>query len=258
MVQTVIYDTSFTGFFTAVFEAYEYKIASPDIQPEGKTNISLFGSPHIVHSNIEKATRVVKALQQKISPTAFGNVYRAFLSELPSIENVLFRYMQYAFNAKDGMERDFSNTDVLQIHQTAHKVDREKHRMKAFIRFQKTRDELYYAVVQPDFNVLPLISEHFQKRYADQCWLIYDSRRKYGLYYNQCTVEEVSIEFAVQPAGNTALQSIQDESEDLYQSLWRTYFDSVNIKARKNLKLHIQHMPRRYWRYLTEKQPPKK
>ena len=39
----------------------------------------------------------------------------------------------------------------------------------------------------------------------------------------------------------------------LYQQLWCTYFDSVNITARKNMKLYIQHMPKRYWRYLTEK-----
>ena len=110
---------------------------------------------------------------------------KAFLSELPGIENTMLRFIQYVIKSANSVERNFSNKDVLMITQTAKKVDREKHRMEAFIRFQKTKDELYYAIVQPDFNVLPLIIKHFKDRYADQRWLVYDVRRKYGLYYDR-------------------------------------------------------------------------
>jgi len=253
MVQTVIYNGSFENFFTAVFEIYEYKIAEPDIQKETSANTNLFGA-HIVHENKEKAARVIKSLQQKITPLAFRNLYKSFLSELPGIENVMLRYIRYVIQSANSVERNFSNTDVLMIAQTAKKVDREKHHMEAFIRFQKTKDELYYAIVQPDFNVLPLIIKHFKDRYADQQWLVYDVRRKYGLYYDRENVTEVKIDFTERINDALAKQNIYDEQEELYQSLWQVYFNSVNIKARKNLKLHIQHMPKRYWKYLTEKQ----
>jgi probable DNA metabolism protein len=98
-----------------------------------------------------------------------------------------------------------------------------------------------------------LISNHFEKRYADQRWLIYDSRRKYGLYYDLEKVTEVNLNFETNLNNTAALKNICDESEELYQKLWQQYFSSVNIAARKNMKLHIQHMPKRYWRYLTEK-----
>lgn len=254
MVQTVIYNGSFENFFTAVFEIYEYKIVQSDIQRDGLSNASLFGA-HIVSENKNKAARVIKKLKEKITVQAFTNLYKTFLSELPGIENVLLRYVQYVIKSQNSIERNYSNADVLMVQQTSHKVDREKHRMKAFIRFQKTKDELYYAIVQPDFNVLPLINKHFKERYADQCWLIYDVRRKYGLYYDKLTVNEVNINFAENINDKQSLQTIYDEKEDLYQSLWQTYFNSVNIKARKNMKLHIQHMPKRYWKYLVEKQP---
>ncbi len=253
-MQTVIYNGSFENFFTAVFEIYEYKIAEPDIQKENTANTSLFGA-HIVHQNKEKAERVIKSLQQKITPLAFRNLYKSFLSELPGIENTMLRFIQYVIKSANSVERNFSNNDVLVIAQTAKKVDREKHRMEAFIRFQKTKDELYYAIVQPDFNVLPLIIKHFKDRYADQRWLVYDVRRKYGLYYDSENVCEVKIDFTERINDALAKQNIYDEQEDLYQSLWQTYFSSVNIKARKNMKLHIQHMPKRYWKYLTEKRP---
>ncbi len=51
------------------------------------------------------------------------------------------------------------------------------------------------------------------------------------------------------------LTTIYDEKEALYQILWQQYFSSVNISARKNMKLHIRHMPRRYWKNLIEEKP---
>ena len=253
-MQTIIYDTSFEGFLTAVFEIYEYRFSEPDIQKDGAANISLFGDVHYVETNADKVSRVIKTVTDKITPVAFRNLYKTFLSELKGIENVMFRYVQYVIKTKDSIERDFSNEAVLTINQTAHKVDHEKHRMKAFIRFQKTKDELYYAIIQPDYNVLPLISKHFKDRYADQRWLIYDVHRKYGLYYDKHVVSEVSLNFTNDLNTIHTKENVYDEQEDLYQSLWQTYFSSVNIKARKNMKLHIQHMPKRYWKYLTEKQ----
>ncbi|MGB1209996.1 MAG: DUF4130 domain-containing protein, partial [Lacinutrix venerupis] len=45
------------------------------------------------------------------------------------------------------------------------------------------------------------------------------------------------------------------DSELEFQQLWKDYFKSTNIKSRKNMKLHIQHVPKRYWKYLSEKSP---
>ncbi len=173
--------------------------------------------------------------------------------EQKGIENVIYRYIQYAFLSDGSIESDFSNSDVLEISQLSRRVWREKHRMEAFVRFQKTADDLYYAIIEPDYNVLPLIKEHFEKRYADQTWLIYDAKRKYGIFYDLEKATEVEINFEKGLNDGKGLQSIYDEKEEIYQLLWNQYFKSVNIAARKNTKLHIQHMPRRYWKYLPEK-----
>lgn len=249
----LICDGSFKGLLTAIFEVYEYKMAQPHIYRQEATG-SLFGKVHMVNNNTEKSERVLARLDQKLSRHSLKQLYKAFLSELPEIENHILRYVQYVVSSKNVVENDYSHPDVLMVKQTSTKVDREKHRMEAFVRFQLTRDELYFAIIQPDFNVLPLISTHFKKRYADQRWLIFDSRRKYGLYYNLEDVSEVQIDFVADLENENVKSSIYDESELLYQELWRQYFSSVNIKARKNTKLHIQHMPKRYWRFLTEKQ----
>jgi len=250
----VLYDGSYDGLLTAIFEIYEYKITDVSIHISGKAPASLFGSVHEVNTLKEKAERVHNKIKEKVSMNSLIQLYKTFLSEQHGIENVLLRYMQYVLRSKGMVDHDYGNADVLLVQQMSRKVDREKHRMKAFIRFQLTKDGLYYAMIQPDYNVLPLISKHFEERYADQRWLIYDAQRKYGLYYDMQTVEEVQMNFTVALGNAETLRSIFDEKEELYQKLWQQYFSSVNIAARKNMKLHIQHMPKRYWRHLVEKQ----
>jgi probable DNA metabolism protein len=112
-------------------------------------------------------------------------------------------------------------------------VHREKHRMEAFVRFQKTADGLFVATIDPDHNVLPLITDHFRKRYADQRWIIYDTRRWYGMYYDLQEVIQVSFEEG-SPIGTGNLPAqLLDEQECVYQSLWQAYYDHVNIPSRK-------------------------
>lgn len=250
----VSYDGSWFGFFTAVFEIYEYQITEPYIAGAEVTPGSLFAATHLCHTNEEKALRVIKKLQQKLTPKAFQQLYKTFLSEEKEIENVMYRYARYVIDSQRTVENDYSNADVLMLQQVSRKVHREKHRMEAFVRFQLTKDQLYYAIVQPDFNVLPLIAKHFKSRYADQRWLIYDARRNYGIYSDMETVIEVSIDFSQDLQNETAIAAIYDDNETIYQSLWQKYFSAVNIAARKNTKLHIRHMPKRYWKYLVEKQ----
>ena len=162
----VVYDGSFEGFLTATFEVYEYKIEQPFICKEGTA--SLFGNIHHILSNEKKCKRVYEKLKERLTPNTFSQLYKAFLSEIKDIENVMLRYIQYLLASKRPVENDYSNQDVLTIQQTSHKVHREKHRMEAFVRFQLTKDNLYYAIIEPDFNVLPLIVKHFKNRYQDQ------------------------------------------------------------------------------------------
>jgi probable DNA metabolism protein len=249
----VLYDGTFEGFLSAVFDVYSYKFEAPQIFKEADFNGNLFENVHVVRTDPKHSARVWAGLEKKVSPEAVQQVYKTFLSGLLRIETVLLHYMQYAFGSTASIETDYGNTAVLTLHQTAKKVHREAHRMEAFVRFQQTADGLYYAIIEPDYDVLPLILNHFKNRYADQRWMIWDSRRKYGLYYDLKEVTTVQFSFDVQTNNGKDISKVYSETEPLYQQLWQQYFKSVNISARKNKKLHLQHMPVRYWKYLPEK-----
>ncbi|HEU4470537.1 MAG TPA: TIGR03915 family putative DNA repair protein [Flavisolibacter sp.] len=252
-MQPLLYDGSFDGFLCAIFDVYVYKYSDATICKADRFNGNLFNRVHHVHTSQANSERIRKGLEKRISRQAVQELYYSFLSELPGIEDILLAYMQYAFASEQSVEKDFSHHAVLSVYQTAKKVDREKHRMEAFVRFQQTKDGLYYAMVEPDYNVLPVITPHFRSRYADQRWLIYDSRRHYGIYYDLETTSEVKLQFSSDASKGKDVSAVYDVAEPGFQQLWQQYFRSVNIAARKNTKLHLQHMPARYWKHLIEK-----
>lgn len=250
--KTLIYDGSFNGFLTAVFVAFDEKINVADIQKNGQGQNGLFSETETIFTHVEKAKRVWNGIRNK-NHNAIANVYFAFLSETEGVELMLYTYIQKLMATTLEKQMDYSDGIVLYIDQLAKKVGREKHRMEAFVRFQLTKDDIYFANIEPDFDVLPLISKHFRNRYADQQWLIYDVKRKYGIYYNLDRVEMVSLNLK-EIHFNKIHKSDAFLSEEYdYQTLWNDYFKSTGIKSRINPKLHTQHVPKRYWKYLSEK-----
>lgn len=254
MIQ-LIYDGSYKGWLTAVFEIYEYKFQDISFCRADLISGVLFASSHDVFTDEAKAMRVLQGLQKRLSTQAILALYQTFLSDISGTEDMMWRFVRYVFASSKNVERDLSNKVVWDVRETANKVRRESHRMKAFVRFKLSGDKLYYAMIEPDHNVLPLVAEHFKQRYADQRWLIYDTRRKYGIYYDLHAVEEVRLHFQEGLSATLNNFDLCDEREELFQALWCRYYKSVNIKARKNMRLHMQHLPRRYWKHLTEKRP---
>ncbi|WP_408962306.1 TIGR03915 family putative DNA repair protein [Polaribacter sp. WD7] len=253
--KTLVYDGSFEGFLSCVFYVFEYKLQQVTIQNQLTNQNRLFSENESIITDLEKSDRVWQGLKRKASTITSTKIYYAFLSEKENIENILLSYIQYIFNHQQKVDTDYTNPSVLKTSQVAKNVSREKHRMEAFIRFKLTKDTIYFANIEPDFNVLPLISKHFKNRYADQKWVIYDIKRNYGMYYNLQTLEFINMEFPQNFDFTKTDNNFFSDKEFHFQKLWKDYFDSTNIKERKNIKLHVRHVPKRYWKYLSEKQP---
>ena len=250
------YDGTFEGLLTVLFSIYESKSPPNTIQPEATAQTGLFAPPAHRDTDEARAARVWDGLLKTMDTEARTRLYHVFLSEVPDRELLLFRYVDLALRSPVDVAENYANADVRRVQRLAQQMFREKHRMEAFVRFEKTADELFHASIEPDFDVLPLIAAHFTKRYADQRWLIYDRRRHYGLYYDLTRTDVVQFEAERAGAKATDLAAtVLDEREPLFKVLWQSYFDHVNIPERRNLKLHRRHMPLRYWRYLSEKQP---
>jgi probable DNA metabolism protein len=252
---TYIYDGSFEGLLSCIFESYKTKIIPENIVEEQQLQFTLLSGITTVITSEEHAARVLKSIDARTNDRAANIVYQIFLSELPKIEMLIFNFIAAIIQKINPLIlENFANPYILKASQIERMMHREIHRMHAFVRFQKAKEGIFYAAIDPDFNVLPLIGDHFERRYADQPWVIFDTKRHYGLYYNLINTTFVTLDDPIFNLSTGDLKpEIIDDAEINYQVLWENYFHSVNIQERKNPKLHVRHVPKRYWKYLVEK-----
>ncbi|MDK2809788.1 MAG: hypothetical protein PWR27_497 [Petroclostridium sp.] len=240
-----IYDGSFEGLLTAIYETYYRHEIPENILPEQNLQEQLlYKNVHIV-TDIEKADKVYNSIREKISVSALQHVFYVFLSELAGAGTWIYQYLRFGW--KVGREVDLYITDdrVLKIHTISRKVAVERHRMLGLIRFRYLEGDTYYAPIEPDYNIVGLVAPHFAKRFAGQNWIIHDVKRNLAAVYNQrgWIITDINV--------NSELNL--EEKEKDYQTLWKQYFKSIAIESRVNPKLQRRCMPVRYWRYLVEK-----
>ena len=257
-----VFDGMMDGLLSAVFDAFALH-EQPELLLTVGDALPLFcDRTYQVTADEEKARRVWTGLEKRLSQEAMKLISVSWLSELKELNTPLFLYIYKVFRQPVGapsIERDFADPDVLTVTNIARRVLHEQLRMKQFIRFQKAKDGTYLAVVSPDHNVLPIIIDHFRDRFNDQPWLIYDAKRHFGYYYDG-NAAPIRITFENESAVPFNLENgrlnidILSSDDRLLQDLWRTYFKAICIKERMNPRKQLSDMPRRYWKYMTEKQ----
>ncbi len=254
-----VFDHTLDGLLTAVFDSFFLHQQPEFLLAEGEQLPLFADEPHRVVTDSEKAERVWKGLEKHLSKDGLRMITVSWLSEERALNQPLFNFICKVFRREpfDSFERNASDPDVLEVRNTCRRVLHEQLRMKQFIRFQKAKDGTYLAVVSPDHNVLPLIIDHFQDRFNDQPWLIYDAKRHYGYYYDGAAApihitfeDEAAVPFNL---SNGKLDAeVLSENDQIFQQLWRTYFKAICIKERMNPRKQLSDMPRRYWKYMTE------
>jgi probable DNA metabolism protein len=253
-----VFDGTMDGLLSAVFDAYALKEQPEELLKSGDALPLFCERTYQVMTDEDKAQRVWAGLEKRLEREALKLISVSWLSELQELSSPLFHYIYKVFKQGD-ISRNFADPDVLSVTNIARRVLHEQLRMKQFIRFQKAKDGTYLAVVSPDHNVLPLITDHFSDRFNDQPWLIYDAHRHYGFYYDghaapfRITFEdEAKVPFSLE--SGKLNEEVLSSDDQLLQNLWRTYFKAICIKERMNPRKQLKDMPRRYWKYMTEKQ----
>lgn len=248
------YDKTFEGLLTAVFDAYNRRTFPDKLLAIDEPKPLFVEEYFTVITDKAKSDRVWTGLEKKLKVASRNMLYYVWLSEIPDSDETIFRYIKKMFDHETSVEMNFADKDVLLIRNIAQKVSREKHRVIEFARFQKTADGIFFAPIAPEHNVLPLTLEHFTERFADQQWIIYDTKRNYGYFYNLKETTEIILDSDALIRKGKINEALLDTDEKLFQRMWKSYFKSMAIKERINPKLHKQNLPIRFWKYLTEKQ----
>lgn len=238
-----IYDGTFSGFLCCVYADY-YSGRALSIAPKGAYQGNLFQEAIEIETDEEKAAKVYRAIEEKISTFDLRRIYRIFLSGAPEKEMVIMNYIRFGFVKGRKTWQYHGLPQVKEAEFLERKVSFEVHRLEGLLRFSLLENEILYGEIQPDHDILELIAPHFSDRYRNDPFIIHDLRRGKAVisaggewYISEFTREELP-------------ENHSGEAE--YRRLWKKYFETAAIKERINPRCQKNFMPVRYWKNLTE------
>ena len=180
----LVYDGSFNGFLTSVYRAFESRIELADIRRRQDRQKSMFAEMVTVITETDKAKRVWNGIEKK-NYKAVRSIYFAFLSEHKGIELLLYRYIRSLFKGPGDSEKEKESALSLKIDTLANLVGQEKKRLEAGLKLGQREEHTSLAVLNPRFDILPLVTRHIRTHFPDRSWVLYDKKRKYGLHFNR-------------------------------------------------------------------------
>jgi probable DNA metabolism protein len=165
---------------SAIFERYRLKAEVEDVVAEDIFQQQLFSEATHVETSTAHAKRVITGLQKRAGKDIEKWLKRVFLTEQPGTERLILHYVERQMESTVDVRKDAGDLKIRKLLQLHQQMGREVHRMHAFVRFQETPDGMYVALINPDFNCLPLLGDHFAARFPAMEWLIYDTKRPYA------------------------------------------------------------------------------
>lgn len=239
-----IYDGTFDGLLTVIYDAYYKKDSPEQIVPLSNLVDNFLIRKICIETDEEKSKKVHAAIIEKISRYAMANIMYAYLSEHENAGIYILDYLRFGFKVGKIVDSYLSDDRVHNIHKLVTKITRERQLLAGIIRFRLLQNNIYYAPIEPQYNTACLLGKHFADRMSDQIFVIHDVKRDYGVFYDKTKwfMSDIKIKEDI----------VFHEKELFYQELWKQYYDSITIKSRINPKLQSSLLPKRYWKYLIE------
>lgn len=242
MRNVYITDGSPEGFFTAVFDAYKDKnafLTSSNALQTSLDDVFISVSP-----SDEKSARVVKKLRAT-DKNCLYEIDCVLRTAETDKEQAAFAYIRLLLKHRSPVREMLILAEVRQMRELCDRVGAERHLLSGFLRFQETASGAFYAPCTPDNDVVELLMPHFAARFKNSAFVIHDVARGLAGIYN-------GKEWLVTAVPEAEI--VLSENEEAFSGLWKKYYHTVYIPARKNTRLMKGYMPVRYWKFMPEKQ----
>ena len=243
---TYVYDGTWDGLMCLVYRTAKDKAAPDAILRPSDAELGFLFDTATIEINSEIAQATAHALKKRASGRMLSDAWFALLScDIHGGRNVdmpLWRVLANVWERGKKAEFDFADESVLAVRKAAQRTGSEYNKYLGIVRFRNLGG-IFYAELEPDCDVLALLADHFSARLSDQGWILHDLRRKKAALYDMKTW---IIADMPQPAPGSI------EKDDIYQELWREFYRGTTTTQRLNYKTQRGHMPKKYWKHLTE------
>ena len=229
--KTYVYDGSFEGLLSIVFDCYIKKVIPTRIVNKDMLEANFLEQIEEKITDYEKAKRIFDGIVKNISYETLYNSYYAFLCDDKEKEINILKYLLNGFVIGPKINTMLSVDFVFNVYSMRKRMLFESHRLKGLLRFIEIGDNLFYASIHPDNNVVENLGHHFIKRLPTQNFIIHDKNRNIAFIYN-------TKEYQIIDSSNLSIPTIS-ENEKRYQELWSAFFKTIAIKERTNPRLQI-------------------
>lgn len=238
-----VYENSFEGYLSAVFEIYLQKDFGAMLENAGE-GVGGLDNICLVQPSVERARRVTKGLEA-LSTLLPGTLYRAWLSREADADVAVLRVIRRAFAEHRNPLSEKYDLAMRRVCDLSRKVSEEAERTRQFVRFSVHSSGLMVADIEPQYDVLHLVAGHFCGRYPSQPFMIRDLRRKKTLLWD---TRERSV------SDDPILLRPHLPPDREFAELWKQYFRAVAIPERVNPKRQQHFVPLKYRAHMTEMQ----
>lgn len=250
--KVLICEDSIEGIFTAVYDGWlpdarGTKIEIRTGQPE---NPELFCTYEDVRTDQGKSWKVAMTVRNKLGAETYEHICYAAVSVHPEKGTAIFRVLRKALGGgrcNRNIMEDLSDLYVNMVSKMHTKVWHEYHRFLGFVRFSEVGGRVLFSRISPENDILVMLAPHFENRFPNEHWMIYDERRQKVLLHpkrQKCTVQT-----------NVCLASDSEyrlSEQEEYEKLWKAFCKSITIEQRRNKNLQQQLVPMKFRQDMTE------
>lgn len=237
-----LYDGTLEGFLCCVYESYARKEIPCEITSENGQTLLAEDASWII-TDWDHAQKVYVSLDRKITMEAQDFIRKAFLIDDPDREMLMYRFIRMGYQYGRRVMDMLTDDTVGRLIRAVRGLEREAHSYMGFVRFT-VYDQVMVSCIRPKNRVLPLLAPHFEDRFPEESFLIYDRTYRMAAVHKPEGTVLTSLDKLVLPP-------IED-SERAYHELWRCFQRTIAIESRTNPRCQMNHMPKRYWEELTE------
>ena len=236
------YDGTWEGLMNCVFESFQNREEPLAIVSWDEEQLYLLPA-RTVETDLSKAERVDRWIRTALSPDIHAFLSRAHLAALPDKELEMLRFLVKARRTGPSLLLHLTDETVDTLTKAVMHLEHEAHLLTGFIRFS-VYGNIMAAQIGPKNQVLPILAAHFSQRFSREAFLIHDQTHHMALVYRP-------YEWAIVPMEGFELAP-PDSQEAHYRALWQEFYDAIAIPGRLNPRCRMSHMPKRYWKYMTE------
>lgn len=240
-------EDTFEGILTGVYDAWAGRLGHEHVKLKlaGDYNMELFCEYVAVSTDGEKAEKVARTLRQKLSLEVFECVYKAAMSADTEKADKIYRFIVLALRIGAGVIHQLYHPVVKDVFSMAKRVETEAHRFLQFVRFRELENGVLFSKIEPKSHVITLVAPHFNDRFPEENWMIYDDT------YKTAAVHAKNREWAlVRDAG--LQKALSSEEEAGYEELWKIFFHTIGIEERKNPECQRNMLPLWYRKNMLE------